>query len=73
MRRLPPIWVDWRRALKAGGTTFRRMRPGGAGYFGSPAAARAATGRRAMALRARLIATELIRRLRTSRSLPPSR
>jgi creatinine amidohydrolase len=59
-RRLPPTWVDWRSALARGVTTFRAMAPRGQGYFGSPAKARASTGRRAMALRARLIAAELI-------------
>jgi creatinine amidohydrolase len=58
-RRLPPAWVDWRAGLKRG-ATFRGMQPGGRGYFGSPAAARAETGRRAMALRARLIAADLV-------------
>ncbi|MBI2015333.1 MAG: creatininase family protein [Candidatus Rokubacteria bacterium] len=62
--RLPPAWVDWRSALAAGPTTFRKMNPRGRGYFGWPAMARAATGRRAMALRATLIARELIARLR---------
>lgn len=59
-RRLPPAWVDWRAALLRGAPTFRAMNPGGRGYFGSPAAARAATGRKGMALRARLIAATLI-------------
>ena len=59
-RRLRPAWVDWQRALRRGATTFRAMNPNGAGYFGSPARARASTGRRAMALRARLIAGDLI-------------
>lgn len=62
-RRLRPAWVDWREALRRGPTTFRRMHPGGAGYFGSPAVARAATGRRAMALRAPLIAADVLRAL----------
>ena len=39
-RRLRPAWVDWRAALQRGPTTFRKMNPRGAGYFGSPAAAR---------------------------------
>ena len=47
--RLPPAWFD-----------FRRLGPGGAGYFGWPAAARAQTGRAVMALRGRLIARALI-------------
>jgi creatinine amidohydrolase len=76
-RRLPPAWVDWRTALAHGPTTFRKMAPHGRGYFGSPADARAATGRRAMTLRARLIAAETLRALAprpgTSRSLRPSR
>lgn len=55
---LPPTWIDWRAALGRG-QTFRTMAPRGRGYFGSPAHARATTGRRAMTLRARLIATAL--------------
>jgi len=65
-RRLPPAWVDWRAGLKRG-ATFRAMNPKGAGYFGSPAEARASTGRRVMALRARLIAAETIGALRRIR------
>jgi creatinine amidohydrolase len=64
-RKLPPTWVDWRAAL-ARKQTFRGMDPRGRGYFGSPAHARAATGRRAMALRARLIAAALCEALRQS-------
>jgi creatinine amidohydrolase len=63
-RRLPAAWVDWRGALARGVRTFRAMHPRGRGYFGSPASARAATGRRAMALRGRLIADDLLERLR---------
>jgi creatinine amidohydrolase len=59
-RRLPPAWVDVKRALAAGPTTFKRMDPRGRGYFGWPAAARAETGRAALRLRARLISRELI-------------
>ncbi|HEV8614400.1 MAG TPA: creatininase family protein [Methylomirabilota bacterium] len=59
-RALPPAWIDVQRALAAGPTTFRRMHPPGRGYFGWPAVARARTGRRVMALRARLIARDLI-------------
>jgi len=66
-RGLRPVWVDWRAALARGATTFRAMAPRGRGYFGSPAKARASTGRRAMALRARLIAAELINALRPTR------
>jgi creatinine amidohydrolase len=59
-RRLPPAWVDWAGALARGVRRFERMQPGGLGYFGWPAAARAATGRRVMALRGRLIAAALL-------------
>lgn len=65
-RTLPPAWVDWRARLTPG-ATFRRMHPRGRGYFGAPAAARAATGRRALRLRGRLIAAELIAALQTAR------
>ena len=66
-RRLPPAWVDVKRALGAGPTTFRKMNPRGRGYFGWPAAARAETGRAALKLRARLISRELISALRSWR------
>jgi creatinine amidohydrolase len=59
-RRLPPAWVDWAGALARGVRRFERMQRGGRGYFGWPAAARAATGRRVMALRGRLIAAALL-------------
>ena len=50
--------------LGAGAGTDRATPgPGGAGYFGWPAAARAKTGREAMALRGRLIAERLVRAL----------
>ena len=62
-RRLPPAWVDWAAALARGVRRFERMQPGGRGYFGWPAAARADTGRRAMALRGRLIAAALLEEL----------
>jgi hypothetical protein len=65
-RRLRPAWIDWRSRLVAG-TTFRRMHPGGRGYFGWPAAARASTGRAALRLRGRLIAVELVAALQTAR------
>jgi creatinine amidohydrolase/Fe(II)-dependent formamide hydrolase-like protein len=55
-RRLPPRWVDFHAALARGARRFEQMDPGGRGYFGWPAAARAATARRVMALRARLMA-----------------
>jgi creatinine amidohydrolase len=62
-RRLPPAWVDFRSALRRGARRFEEIAPGGAGYFGWPAAARAATANRAMKLRAELIARELVRAL----------
>ena len=62
-RRLRPARVDFREALRRGVKGFRQMHPGGRGYFGSPALARAETGRRAMALRGGLIAAELVRAL----------
>jgi len=66
-RRLPPAWFDFRRALECGARNFRDLGPGGAGYFGWPAAARATTGRAVMALRSTLIARQLLRRLSTRR------
>ena len=62
-RALPPAWVDVRGALRRGARRFEQIAPGGAGYFGWLAAARAATGRRVFALRARLIAAEVIAKL----------
>jgi creatinine amidohydrolase len=62
VRRLPPAWVDWAGALRRGARTFEAM-GSRRGYFGWPAAARAATGRRAMALRGRLIAGALAAQL----------
>jgi len=62
-RRLPPARVDFAAALRRGVRRFRQMNPGGCGYFGSPALARAETGRRAMTIRARLIAEALVRAL----------
>lgn len=62
-RRLPPARVDFRAALRRGVKRFRDMNPRGDGYFGSPSLARAATGRRIMSLRARLIAADLLRAL----------
>jgi creatinine amidohydrolase len=65
-RRLPPAWIDWRARLRPG-TTFRQMHPRGRGYFGAPAAGRAATGRQALRLRGRLIAAELVAAFQTAR------
>jgi hypothetical protein len=62
-RRLPPVWVDFRAALRKGAKRFEEIAPGGLGYFGWPAAARAVTARRALALRGRLMAAEIIRAL----------
>lgn len=67
-RRLPPHWIDFRAALARGAKTFREMAPRGPGYFGLPRVARAATGRRAMALRGRLIAAEVVAALGTPRA-----
>jgi hypothetical protein len=52
--------VDFRSALARGARNFRDLAPGGAGYFGAPAVARAATGSAVMALRARLMSREII-------------
>jgi creatinine amidohydrolase len=62
-RRLAPAWFDVHHALARGARNFRDLGPGGAGYFGWPAVARARTGRVVMALRGRLIARELRRAL----------
>ena len=58
-RRLPPVRADFRGALRRGVRRFHQM---GAenGYFGSPAVAQAETGRRIMALRAHLIAGDIV-------------
>ena len=63
-RRLPPVHVDFRAGLRRRAPRFKAMDPEGRGYFGSPALAKAETGRRAMALRARLIAAEILPGLR---------
>ena len=72
MRRLPPAWFDFRTALARGERNFRRLGPGGAGYFGWPAAARARTGREAMTLRGRLIAEQLVSALKPAPFLTTS-
>jgi len=59
-RRLRPLWVDFRGALRRGARRFEDIAPGGLGYFGWPAAARATTATRAMKVRATLIARELV-------------
>jgi len=66
-RHMPPHWIDFGAALAAG-RTFAEMDTSGRGYFGWPAVARATTGRRALALRARLIARVLVAELRASLS-----
>jgi hypothetical protein len=66
-RRLPPRWVDFRAALARGARRFEQMDPGGQGYFGWPAAARAGTARRVMALRARLMAERITEALEHGR------
>jgi creatinine amidohydrolase len=65
-RRLPPAWLDWTGALRRGVRRFEQMDPSGRGYFGWPAAGRARTGRRVMALRGRLIARTLLEDLERS-------
>lgn len=65
--RLPPAWFDFLGALAKGARNFKQLGPGGRGYFGWPATARAATGRAVMRLRGRLIARELVKALRTWR------
>ena len=61
VRRLPPVWVDFRAALRRGAKRFEEIAPGGLGYFGWPAAGRAVTAERALRLRGRLMAREIIR------------
>jgi creatinine amidohydrolase/Fe(II)-dependent formamide hydrolase-like protein len=34
-RRLPPVWVDFRAALRKGARRFEEIAPGGLGYFGA--------------------------------------
>ena len=65
-RQLPPLWLDFRERLQRGARRFEDIdpRPDAQGYFGWPAAARAETGNRVMAIRGRLIARELIEALR---------
>lgn len=72
-RRLPPVWVDFRAALRKGARRFEQIVPGGAGYFGWPAAARAVTAKRALALRGRLMAGEIIRALGPAARTPSAR
>ena len=72
-RRLPPVWVDFRAALGKGARRFEEIAPGGLGYFGWPAAARAATAKRALALRGRLMAREIIRALGPAARTPSAR
>jgi len=62
-RRLPPAWTDWAGALARGARRFEQMQPGGRGYFGWPAVARASTGRRVVALRGRLLGAALLAEL----------
>lgn len=59
-RRLRPAWVDVPAALARGAERFEEIAPGGAGYFGWPAAARATTARAAMDVRAALIAERIL-------------
>ena len=61
IRRLPPAWVDYGAALRKGARTFEEIAPGGLGYFGWPAAARAVTAKRALRERGGLMAREILR------------
>jgi creatinine amidohydrolase len=70
-RRLPPVWVDVHAALRKGARRFEQLAPGGDGYFGWPAAARAATARRALALRGRLMGRQIVRELRRADRTSP--
>ena len=72
-RRLPPVWVDFRAALRKGARRFEEIAPGGLGYFGWPAAARAVTAKRALAPRGRLMAREIIRALGPAARTPSAR
>ena len=75
-KRLPPVGVDFRGALARGVRRFEDIAPGGAGYFGWPAAARAKTAERVMRLRGELIARALLAELgrpRTARRSPSTR
>ncbi|MGH7389358.1 MAG: creatininase family protein [Candidatus Rokuibacteriota bacterium] len=75
---LRPRWVDFRGALARGARRFEDLGGSGPGYFGWPAAARADTGRKALALRARLFAERLVTQLeawsppRGARRRPPA-
>jgi creatinine amidohydrolase/Fe(II)-dependent formamide hydrolase-like protein len=70
-KRLPPAWVDFRGALARGARRFEDIAPGGAGYFGWPAAARAKTAERVMRLRGELIARALLAELGRPRAASP--
>jgi creatinine amidohydrolase len=73
--RLPPVWIDFRKSLREGARRFEEIdrRSRSQGYFGWPAAARPRTAERAMALRGRLIARDLVASLRAWKSEQPSR
>lgn len=68
MRKLPPAWVDFRAELARGARRFRQIDAKTRGYFGWPAAARPDTAIKAMRLRGRLIAAEVLRALGVRRS-----
>jgi len=75
LRRLPAVWLDFRKSLREGARRFEEIdrRSRAQGYFGWPAAARPRTAERAMALRGRLIARELVASLQAWKSERPSR
>jgi hypothetical protein len=60
--------VDFRGTLARGARRFEDIAPGGAGYFGWPAAARARTAERAVRLRGELIARALLAELARPRA-----
>jgi creatinine amidohydrolase len=65
---LRPHWVDFRGALARGARRFEDLGGKGQGYFGWPRTARAATGRRVLALRVRLIGDGVLARLDAGRA-----
>lgn len=62
-RKLPPVWVDFRKRLERGARRFREIDSKTRGYFGWPAAARRDTAVRVMRLRGKLIAAEVLHAL----------
>jgi hypothetical protein len=75
LRRLPAVWLDFRKSLREGARRFEEIdrRSRAQGYFGWPPRQRPRTAERAMALRGRLIARELVASLQAWKSERPSR